>query len=333
MPTISRSDGTYGQFLIGWAQSVPEHGGDRDLWVRRFSPSLVSSTPAARLTNTPEEDDIWPDIDGDGRQWLVVSEVDPDLFGANTFIRRQRVFSGGSLLDTAESSLEFSEPNVDYSRPQVAYTGISYCVAAFREQAGELDVHVRAWGGTAKGAFQSEEFFYPPLGVYDAISIASRHQATSSPVAPMLGEVQVVFGTNTGIGYSFAVDASVGIEQLYWGCDWDSTTRVSAPGQGNQLLMEYESEVPGTLVLCSLGYTASFFACDGCVLVPNSFGPGSFLWLTTDSNGDASHSVPVQSNPALVGFQAYQQFFSVPTDPVCELFGVDGSRAVEITVF
>ena len=175
MPAVSRCEGEYGQLLVGWADRIAAHDDRRDLWVRRFSQNLTQSSPGLRLTNSSSEDDRWPSIDGDGRQWMVASETEVEG-GGPRITRRQRVRFEGGALDGSETAVELSGPR----RPNIVYTGHSYAMVAYVPDLFSFAVGVYAWGSTGTGASQSGVLpTFDPQDLLDPPSLCSRTTRTS----------------------------------------------------------------------------------------------------------------------------------------------------------
>ncbi len=334
-PTISKSGGQDGQFLICWAEYASSfyriYGAvyDRNVLVTDSIVTIASDSTYDRLN---------PSCDGDGRRWVVaykrdeaVSTVDQDIYVRSVYLE-----SGVARVLSGEVGVE-NDIGDDENNPDVAWTGQS-AVVVYDDETGTT------FAARVESVNQYDCLYCEGVAVPDYrtthrmqnMAIASRFSGGpfSSTTSAIDDDVLMAWEALDSTALTSDVlalrwttrDGLVG--DLGGGCGGGGDMRVScAHSSGNFASRVFGANASANAWLILSPRTFNF-PCGTCLLVPDPF-VGIPLATTTNSVGTAEFEVYVPSG--LNNGVFYAQWL-VAGGSSCTNLGTDLSNAVRVTI-
>jgi hypothetical protein len=339
-PAISKSAGEFGNFLVAWQLESASGTGaiyarlmNRDGFLQGAAPSSLSFVPFDAL------DHRLPDVDGDGRQFIVAWQRTESLGSSHTDIYLRPVaYIGGNLVLHGLSPVALETlPGIDTRDVAVSFSGEQTVIAFSRldDPTDDEDVMLMTVdpnNGKQNGT-QLTALTHPEDEDARAPAIASMYAGGSSsdhllPVWELRAADGDLYAwlfespdATTDLGGACGLGVSGPGGDLYAPC--------FSPGnaQFNTHLRDAAPSVPALLVISS---GALPFACGPCVIHPNVGVPHFIYARTTDLYGRASVQINVPI-PLAAGTQFTAQW-CVFSGVTCPLIGADLSNAQRLTV-
>ncbi|MCA8948391.1 MAG: hypothetical protein KDE27_02745 [Planctomycetes bacterium] len=344
-PVISKSGGTTGNHLIAWN--------------RQFSSSPNTSIRGAiidRSINVLEDlldialaatDNDLPDVDGDGRNWLVVWEQEATAnsgdngiagravgWNPNAAITAQGFFHGPAVIIEDGS-------NDDEREAHVAWLGESALVTYVDNFSGANDdIYVQSVDVfSCQNCEGVREVVANSLDDEDTIRAASRASGGDPVAGAMIvyrrRDISPSPGTLDGdiFGRGFAVEDGV-VSNLGGGCGGDAgvpfANCAAAGFSGFASRMRGAAANRGVWLVISPDRLD--VSCGACTLVPDLY--GAFVFASqTDARGDATFATPLPNSPGLRGIVVHEQWLVFnPSTGACAGMRVDMSDALHIRI-
>ncbi len=330
-PAIAKGGGPTGTFLIVWNREFSETA-VRGAVVDR---NLVFLDSFVAITSSGGNDEDLPDVDGNGRNWVVAFETEVTPGSGDNDV--------GCVGVTYQPSLGFgylSGPQViieggfndDERNVSVAYMGHSVLVGYTDEVASpNYDAYVKSVDPFTCADCEGEFALAITARDADFVAMAAESSAGGSNDRALIvwEETDTATGDGDLSAVRFRSDDGIFVD-LGFGCGTGGAATSTCAVIGNSgfsmRIQHANTNVPAWAVLSA---TRADIPCGSCTIVPDPFTGFVFGGGNTDFNGDASAGLPIPFNSSLVGRVFYFQWF-VGGGSSC--FGFDLSNAGSVQI-
>lgn len=332
-PRISKGGGAARRHLVVFERQFA----DKDPWAIAINGSGLPLVPAFQLDAAPG-DDLRPEVDGDGTNWVVAWQ---HRVGANNhdLLARGITIAGSppALVGAPIQPITAGSPLYDEIMPCVFWTGGSALVGwdyklppLFGDTAALASVDpfdCRPCEGTFFPHRAGAGAEGPPFGCSafsgggppDDVLLVWEFITASAP-------------TNADIAAQLWRSADGGVTSLGGGCGSGGTaqaTCVRVPNPTFAHRLRGATPNAGTFLLQSLGQESA--TCGLCRRVP-VLGGSVALFVLTDGLGNAAVNVAIPNEPVLRGLVQFEQWLTLRSGGACTGFEVDFSNALRIAV-
>jgi hypothetical protein len=334
-PRIDRSGGDTGNHMIVWSREYTastDYDPQGALVSRELTTldAIVAIDAAINFTQFPE-------VDGDGRTWLVAWHVreaagtDNDI-AVRSFCLNSTVGSGvaAAPITLIEDDAGDNENNV-----AVCWTGESWLVA-FRDEVigtSNYEITIKSLDPFTCASCEGEFF---PFGVTETVvAMASQRSGGSTGDTVLVTAETVDTATSTSDVIARLWSSQDGrASNVGGGCGADAggayATCAVAGNAG--FAARLVDALPSTSALLVVSRTARSIPCGTCRLIPDPY-TGFVVTTSTDGNGRAAFASALPASAALVSLSVYAQWIVVePVSPGCYLFGSDLSDALGVVI-
>jgi hypothetical protein len=333
-PRISKHGGSSRRWLVAFERQFA----DKDPW------AIVVDSAGSPLTSQFQIDaaagnDVNPEVDGDGTNWVVAWQHEVAVRNHDLFARSLSLAgSPATLIGTPAVRVDIGQlPQVDELFPSVIRTGGSTLI-------GIDFMFLPLFGDTA--ALASLD----PFHCAACENVASPHVAGAGAEGTPFGCSALSGGgppddallvwmfitasspTNADIAAQFWRSADGAVTNLFGGCGTGGTaqaTCVRVPNPGFVHRLRGATPNAGTFLLQSLGQEAD--TCGTCTRVPALAGVVA-LFFFTDGEGNAAFNSPIPDIAALRGLVQFDQWLTLRAGGSCSQFQIDMSNALRIVI-
>jgi hypothetical protein len=313
-PAISKGGGYGNTWLVAWERyfstAATPYYDVRYLLVDR---NLTLLTPITALTASTATSETHIGVDGDGAKFAVVYEQELAA-GGDTNVYAHHVVNGAlfgaGLVDSAAIPVATSVFNE--SDPDVVYTGLSFVCAWIGTSIlssnspivmQSLDVvDLSPCGSAVSFSSATLDYDFPvlsssagsTLNVFGNVLCVVQGRDTSSSPGVILAQLyQPMVGVNTELG------GGCGGGRAELGCILSTRTSLTSH------VVEASPGMPAWLILSP---DLISLTVNGCSLWADPFHGFIFSGGTTDSFGEAHHTLTYTASPGLVGLSFYEQW-------------------------
>ncbi|MCR9245668.1 MAG: hypothetical protein NXI31_11605 [bacterium] len=337
-PAISKTGGTTGLHCIAWHRN--QTNGLTDIMCRIVTRDLGYAS-IVLTAGTGGDNDV-PDVDGDGRNWLIAWEWEST--------------SGSGRNDVRARSLAFSSQRASGDRGFFQSPVWAVAATSADERAAKV-----AWMGDSALVMFERGTGTP--GVFDAIvqpvdlmsgrgcgpALALPLNGVGSDQGPIRAvsragvgidrdEALIVWserdtgGDNDAFVIRFEADDGEN-EELGGGCGTRGFSYAECAMTGNSAFaMRWRNAIPNASAWLLMSPDRFNGSCSSCRMIADPLG-GFVLPRTTDGNGSADVAFSIPATSSLVGASLVHQWVVFDTaSPACTLFNFDMSDAYRTTI-
>ena len=319
-PAISKSGGDARRFLVTWMEFFTSPApGDYDLYMALIDEGGQVLVPSQALAQTIGPSEHYPDVDGDGQQWVVGFAKAASLL-APTVVRSSRVdYTGGQLVPSPSVLLDdVTGLGGESSWPSVAFTGNCWLVAWTRALGAGSDIGLSVLDPLSCKPAEATSWVELGLDVADSPAVCSRYGTNHLDPADhgLVAFDSLGFISNDLDVQAALVDPQVGVVYDLGGASpLGGKAGVTAAALGNSSFAHtyaglYASN-PVMLLIGVFPLDAPF--CAG-VMRPD---PLLFLPFTTNADGKVLFVTPLPDDAALIGLALYEQWAETDVTAPC----------------
>lgn len=337
-PTLSRSAGDAGRFLIAWERIEVAGTQPLQIFGQVYDRNLTPLGSGIQLLSDPASDlaATCPSVDGDGTNFLLVWERQENpAFLDHDVVGRSLSFQDGDLqLVTPVVPVEDDLGDDEYS-PQVAYTGENAVVIYLDVDLGSVNVYARTLDLFTCFECEDEFVLQNGLGVEaHSVGIGSMWSGGDTPGFAddvlMVWESQAAGDENSEL-LAIRYDSQNPNVDLGGDCGTGGESYAPCASEGNALFtISLRDAQPNAQAFLVTSLNSAPLPCGSCTLFPALDGSATLFTVTTDALGNAAVSIPLPAG--LAGVQAVSQWAVRSAGGPCPwLGGLDLSNALQTT--
>ncbi len=315
-PAISKSGGADGRYVVVWER---DYTIDLDVESAMVDRNMTVLDALASVGSFAGIDELRPDVDGDGTEFVVAYQrqetLDPNRY--DIYCRRV-VWDGSNLSGIGATRNVSSNAGVDDTEPAVGFLGLKYVVAWVHGTAFFTDIQMVEYDAencTACGVPETSLGGANPLDF--GPEVATRHQgrASNDPVAADQGlivwtDMTVGPGTiDSGVvGRRYEAFTGGAVTNLGGACGNGGVNGFNGPvALGNSQLELTLSGAASTNVHIGIQFSNAVIPCGPCTINAD----GGYYPVTASPSGSASFAVAIPCDLSIQGVSLYTQWATV----------------------
>lgn len=340
-PAISKSGGSTGVHCITWSR---DFSGSVNTNVRAalVNRNLTILDALLAVTLSADGDSDLPNVDGDGRNWVVAWENEATPASGDNDVQARSIgwdpAASVGLQGFLQSGIVDIENGLgdDERVAQVAWVGDSAVVMYEDETltAGDYDVYVQPVDLFTAADCGLRLLAGSSGGDQGPIRAASKASGGASDDQALIvwSTRDLSTGDDDLSAIRFAAEDGVNTT-IGGGCGVAGVNYAGCAMVGNTgFRVRLRSAASLQTAFWVLSPSRLDFPCGSCTLVPDPFS-GFVVSTATDNHGDASLAIAIPNSPALSGAEFYHQWLIAnATTPACTSFGSDLSDALRTRI-
>ncbi len=339
-PAISKSGGSTGFHCIAWHRNVLATG-LTELKARLVNRDLIMQSGVISVASDGDND--VPDVDGDGRNWIIAWEWEPTAGTGSNDVRAASIAYASQLPSGARGFRQhpvvaIADSGADERAPKVAWTGDSAIILYERATgiAGVNDSIIQPVNRMT--GLDCGPSFAVPLGSPTAdqgpARAASHASGGSSDDAAVIvwAERDPANGDGDVFAVGYRADDGTNVN-LGGGCGNRGFTYAECAMNGNaSFAMRWRDALLNRPTWLVMSPDRLDLGCTGCSLIANPL-TGFVVPVVADSFGRADAWFPIPATSSLVGASLVHQWLVFDNvSPTCSSFQLDMSDAYRTTI-